>query len=185
MKIIIEKNEIEFSFEKYCKLIISVAPKADLVGLSELRLVERYTHPKSDEKSVAHYLQGKNGKNAIVEIHLPNTLSQNISEYYFEKYPEIAALFLSGILFHEIGHHVHQFKRYGVKKNEAEQFADKYSGAGYFLYLKSRKDQILKSYKKGSAILSGWNKEEKAKFKESEIELSKWLEENPKEVPFP
>lgn len=185
MKIITIRNEIKFPFEKYCNIILSIVPKSDLVGISEIRFVEKFSHPKSNQEALAHYLQGANGKNAIIEIHMPNLLKQKISQYYYEIHPEIAALYLSGIIFHEIGHHVHQFKRHGVKKNRVEKFAESYSNAGYFNYLRYRKQRILSSYTWGSRGFVHWNKEERNQFKESRQELIELLKENKDGIPFP
>ncbi|MCP3940315.1 MAG: hypothetical protein GY710_02390 [Desulfobacteraceae bacterium] len=183
MKIIQQQNNVKFPFEYYCNLFISLVPPSDLIGISEIRFIERFIHPKSNQKALAHYLRGMNGKTAVIEIHIPNLLKLNISQIYYEMYPEIAALNISGIIFHEIGHHVHQFKRHSVKN--IEKFADSYSKAGYFKYLQSRQQKILKSLTWASINLIQWNKKERAEFKKSKKKLTIWLKENPKGLPFP
>ena len=185
MNIVTLQNNLKFPFKKYCNLFLSLVPPSDLIGIGEIRFVEKFAHPKSDKKALTHYLQGINGKTAVIEIHIPNLLKLNISLVYYEKYPEIAALNLSGIIFHEIGHHVHQFKRHGVKKDKIENFADSYSKAGYFKYLQSRQKIILKSITWASINLIRWNKKERAEFKKSKKELTSWLRENPKGLSFP
>ncbi len=185
MKIIITNNKIEFPFEKYCILIFSVSPKSDLIGISEVRFIDKFSHPKSDKVSLACYLQGTNGKSAAIEVNIPNISKSKITKYYFERHPEIAALWLSEILFHEMGHHVHHFKRHGIKKKLQEHFSDKYAEAGYFQYFQSRKEKILLSYKLGSYNFLEWSKEDRNKFKANRQELIDWLEANKGGIPFP
>ncbi len=165
--------------------MLAIAPNNDLVGIHEIRFVEKFTHPKSNHESLAHYLRGTNGKSAVINFHMPNILEHAIDQYYFEVHPEIAALLLSEILFHEIGHPVHYFKKHGIKKKKMEKFADKYAKAGYFNYLKSRKRKILNSYKLASFNFIDWNKEQRASFEANRQELIDWLKENSEGIGFP
>ncbi len=185
MKIIVTKNEIDFPFEKYCNFILTVAEKPDLIGISEIRFIQEFSHPKSDKASLACYLQGANGKNAVIELNIPNISKEKIANYYFERHPEIAALWLSEIIFHEIGHHVHHFKRHGIKKTKNENFSGKYAGSGYYHYLLSRKEKILASYKWGARNFIELSTEERNQFKENHQDLIDWLVKNKEGIPFP
>lgn len=185
MNIVTQQKMIQFPFEKYCDLFLSIIPPFDLIGIEEIRFVDIFFSPKSNSKALAHYVKGLNGKKAIIEINTTNLLKLNISELYYEIYPEIAALNLSGIVFHEIGHHVHQFRRHGVQKSRIERFADDYSKAGYFNYLKSRQKKILKSFTWGSLDFLHWGKKERKEFKKSKKELLSWLGEIKEGMPFP
>lgn len=185
MKIVILYNKIDFPFEEYCKYILSVAPKSDLAGISELRFVKKFSHPKANKNSLACYLQKTNGNSAAIEINLPNISKERIKPYFFERHPEVASLWLSEIIFHEIGHHVRHLRTHGIKKKKSEKFSNDYAVAGYYHYLKSRKDKILTSYKWGSRNILEWNKEDRQTFKENRQDLINWLEQNKKGIPFP
>ncbi len=185
MKITVEETDVKFSFKKYCKLILSVAPKWDILGIKEIRFVEKFYYPKSDHSSPAHYLRGANGKNAIIELNLPNVFEHIVSQYYFEKHPEIAALKLSQVIFHEIGHHAHFHKRHGIKKKRHENFANKYGAAGYLNYLTLRKNKIIASYKWAERNIFEWSKKERNMFKENRQEITDWLKKNKNGMPFP
>jgi hypothetical protein len=86
-------------------------------------------HQKSDKTSVACYLEGKNGKQSNIEINTVNLTNEKIPAYLFNRHHEIAALFLSEIIAHEVGHHAHRFKRHGVNNKKAEKFAEMYARA--------------------------------------------------------
>ena len=120
-------------------------PENDLVGISELRFVKKFTHPKSDKESLASYFQGKNGKDAFIEVNMTNVLKTYIPEYLFYTHSEIVALYLSELIAHEVGHHAHTFRRHGVKKKKHEKFDSDYAKAGYYQYLNSRSQKILSS----------------------------------------
>ncbi len=185
MKIITNSNKFDFPFEKYCRSILSVVPKNDLVGIKEIRFIDKFTHPKSDKESLAIYIQGNNGKNAIIEMHIPNITNHKIPEYYFEIHHEIAALLISEIIFHEIGHHVHHFKKHGIKKEKHEIYADNYAKAGYYQYLKLRRKKILPSYKWGSRNFLVFNKEQRKSFTDNYQDIINWMEKHKNGIPFP
>ncbi len=102
----------------------------------------------------------------------------------FELYPEIAALFLSEVIAHEIGHHVHTFRRTGIAKRFLEKFANKYAIAGYNNYLISRQSKILSSYKWASWNLFMFNKEDRRLFSSARYEIINWIEKKGC-IPFP
>ncbi len=185
MKIVTRYDNSKFPFQKYSALMLSVAPRTDLIGISEILFVENFNHPKSNHDALAHYLEGTNGKNSTIELHIPNIVANQIQDFYFEVYPEIAGLLLSEIFFHEIGHHAHRFKRHAVKKNENEKFANKYAKAGYLNYFKSRHKKILRSYLFASWSFILFNKAERTMFKDGRKDLINWLHENPKGIDFP
>ena len=99
VKIIKQFSElIPFSFEEYCNLILSVAPKEDLLGITEIRFVERFSRGKKDDEAIAKYLREHKGKTASIEVNIFNLIKDKIPKYLFEDYPEIGALFLSEII---------------------------------------------------------------------------------------
>ncbi len=185
MKVIVDSNIVKFPFIKFCQLILSVVPQKDLIGIKEIRFINIFSHPKSDKDSLGCYLQGLNGKEASIEIHIPNIQKYIISEYYFKRHPEIAALLISETIFHEIGHHVHTFKKHGIKKGKYEPFANKYAIAGYYHYINNRRKRILSSYKWGSRNFIEWNKEERKTFTKKYQEIVDWMDKNKDGIPFP
>jgi hypothetical protein len=185
MKVIVKNCKISFPFDEYCRLIINVLPETDMVGIEEIRFVDIFSHAKSDNASVACYLEGENGKQSNIEINTDNLIKEKIPEYLFKRHQEIAALFLSEIIAHEVGHHAHRFKRHGVRKNKAEKFADMYAKAGYYSYLSVRKRKILLTYKMASCNIFFYDKKDRQLFFESRRELVDWIENNPTGIKFP
>jgi hypothetical protein len=185
MKVTIRNIKLNFPFDKYCKLIFAVPPTKDLIGIREIRFVETYSHPKTDQDALGCYLQGNNGRNAVIEIHIPNILKGKIHEFNFKNYPEVAALILSQVLFHQIGHHVHKFKRHGVKKEKREIFTAKYIAASYYRYLLSRKAKILAEYRRASRNIHEIDEEGRYSALTSQSEIIGWLEEHREGVEFP
>ena len=185
MKVTIRNIKLNFPFDKYCKLIFAVPPTKDLIGIREIRFVDTYSRPKTDHDALGCYLQGNNGRNAVIEIHIPNILKGKIHEFNFTNYPEVAALLLSQVVFHEIGHHVHKFKRHGVKKEKMENFAAKYTAACYYRYLSSRKAKILAEYRRASRNILEMDEEGRDSALKSRDEIIAWLEEHREGVEFP
>ena len=185
MKVTLRNINLNFPFDKYCKLIFAVPPAKDLVGIREIKFVDTYSHPKTDQDALGCYLQGNHGQNAAIEIHIPNILKGKIHEFNFANYPEVAALLLSQVVFNEIGHHVHKFKRRGVKKEKSEVFAAKYTAACYYRYLSSRKAQILADYNRASENIHEIDEEGRYSALNSQSEIIGWLEEHKEGVPFP
>ncbi len=185
MKIVAENINYRFPFKTYCNYIISIIPPNDVIGISEIRFINNFSHPKTDKDFLACYLQGNNGKNANIEVHLPNLVKHKIAETLFEFYFEIAALYLSGIISHEIGHHAHTFKRHSVKKAKHEEFADQYGRAGYHNYLLSRSNKILRSFKWGSHLYFINDKQTRESFSTNRKDIIDWLKVNTNEISFP
>jgi hypothetical protein len=185
MKVTIRDINLNFPFDKYCKLIFAAVPAKDLVGILEIIFVDKYSHRKTDHDALARYLQGNKGRNAVIEIHIPNILKGKIHEFTFTKYPEVAALLLSQVVFHEIALHVHKFKRRGVKKEKIEIFAAQYTTACYYRYLSSRKAKILAEYNKASRNIQKIDEEGRTAARNSRDEIIAWLEQNKEGVPFP
>jgi hypothetical protein len=165
--------------------MIDVVPSNDVIGICELRFVKTFSNPKTGRDALGSYLQGRNGRDARIEISIPNVLERMISNFNFTKYTEVAALLLSQIVFHEIGHHVHTFKRHGVVKNSREDFADRYTSACYYRYLSARKDKILAEYRRGSWNFLEMDKDGRNKARSSRHDIKAWLKENAEGVPFP
>jgi|GEM_PF-6042754 len=185
MKVTIRNIKLNFPFDKYCKLIFAVPPAEDLKGIREIRFVDTYSHPKTDQDALSCYLQGNNGRNAVIEVHIPNILKAKIHEFNFTNYPEVAALLLSQVVFNEIGHHVHKFKRRVVKKEKREIFIAKYTAACYYRYLSSRKAKILADYRRASENIHAIDEEGRYSALNSQSEIMGWLETHREGVPFP
>jgi len=185
MKVIIRNINLKFPFDSYCKLIFAVPPTKDLTGIREIRFVDTYSHRKTDQDAFACYLQGNKGRNAVIEIHIPNILKGKIHEFTFTDYPEVAALLLSQVIFQEIALHVHKFKRRGVKKEKIEIFAAQYTTACYYRYLSSRKAKILAEYRRASRNNLKMDEEGRDRARNSEYEIIAWLEQYKEGVPFP
>jgi hypothetical protein len=185
MKVTIRNIRLNFPFDKYCNLMFAVPPREDIIGIHEIRFVDTYSNPKTDHDGFGCYLQGNNGRNAVIEINIPNILKGKIDEFNFTKYPEVAALLLSQVVFHEIGHHVHTFKRHGVKKGKREDFAAKYTTACYYRHLLSRKAKILAEYRRGSWNILYMDKGGRDSARKSRDEIISWLKKHREGVPFP
>ena len=187
MKIVTEISsyKFKFPFEKYCNQIIACIPDKDLVGIKLIRFVDHFSHPESDKNNAANYYQGRNGKDAFIEIHIPNVVDKQIPDYLFETNPEIAGLLISEIIGHEIGHHVHQFKRHKVRKQQFESFAGHYAKATYFNYLKSRSSKILSSYRWASLNAFIFRKKDRQSFAKNRQDLINWLDDNKQGLSFP
>ena len=185
MKVFIKNSVIAFPFDNYCQLIFDIIPKSDTIGIDEIRFIERFSHPKSDQCSIACYLEAEHGNRSNIEINLKNVIKEKIPEYLFKNNQEIAALFLSEIISHEVGHHAHRFKRHGVKKEKAESFAEKYAKAGYFNYLRQRKNKILADYRRASLNVFAFDKKGRQSFSLSRQELINWINDNPNGIEFP
>jgi hypothetical protein len=177
--------DLHFPFEKYSDLMFSAVPKDDIIGIGEIRFVDSYSNRRGDRNSLGCYVRGTNGRNASIEINIPNILKERIHEFNFARYPEVAALLLSQVVFHEIGHHVHTFKRHGVNKEKKEGFAEKYTAACYYRYLSSRKMKILADYKRGSRNFLEMNRDGRKSARKSHDDIIAWLEKNKEGVSFP
>ncbi|MCP4137436.1 MAG: hypothetical protein GY754_41095 [bacterium] len=162
-----------------------VIPDKDLLGIRKIRIAENFSHKKCNNNSLGCYIPDQKGTHCIIEINIINLLKKKIPKYLFELYPEIAALFLSEVIAHEIGHHVHTFKRTGITKRSHEKFANKYAIAGYSNYLISRQSTILSSYKWASWNLFMFNKQNRRAFSSARCELINWIENNKRGIPFP
>jgi len=179
-KLIIGSFEnLSFNFNKYINCMLNVIPKNDLSGITTIEVINleisNYENPKD---FTAQYWPSNDGKDSRIEVNVRKISSEVIPEYIFNIYKEVAALWLSEYIFHEIGHHVHQFKRHGVKKKKYEEFASKYAKAGYLNYLISRKRKILKSFKIGTLDIISLNKKERKIMKKNFDDLCTWLKQN-------
>ena len=150
MKVLVETKVTEFDFKKFAEYILKVVPIHDVAGIQKIAFKDNFSHPKSDPNSLACYLKGGNGTTSYIEVNVKNIIKEKIPTFIFKRHPEIAALWLAEIIFHEIGHHAHNFKRHGIEFKKHENFAGQYAKAGYYRYLISRKDRILASYKWGA-----------------------------------
>lgn len=183
MSLKIEKNEkinLKFNFEKYITLILSLVPRENLVGLSRIRILDNV---EIGDDFKARYIPTPNGKQCEIEINLSSLNKENIPKYLFNKYPEIAGLLLSEYIFHEIGHHIHSFKKHGVKKQNQETFANEYAKKGYYAYIDRRKRKILISYFLASIDIFLFNKQERKMFADSRSEIITWYNKLDKRKP--
>lgn len=185
MKIDILQSHYSFDFESYCELIVKSIPQTDIVGIKYLRFVREFSNKLSNPKSPACYLSNPGGFGSAIEVHVDNLAQASIPEYLLNTHPEIAALFLAEIIGHEVGHHVHGYKRHGLKKKEEEVFAAKYAKAVYFNYLQSRRKQVLAAYTRASRSFLSFDKIGRKKFADSKQELIQWLNANNDGISFP
>ena len=169
---------VKFPFEKYIQLILAALPPNDLIGINEIRIVEKFSNSKNPENTLACYRLGSNPRDAAIEIHLPRFMEHKVVKCVFESHPEIAAYILSITLCHEIGHHAHRSWRHGVKKPNEEQFADNYARAGSLSYLKSRSSRILSSYRWASRNFLLFGKESRKIFRKARREVVYRLKKN-------
>lgn len=187
VKISVEQPSIvEFPFEKYCGYILSVLPKKDLLGLKEIKFVTDFSAvSRENREAMAWYCYEQKSNSAHIEVNVKKLIKNQIPEYLFNFYRDIAALLLAEIVAHEIGHHVHTFHRHGIKKKRRESFADQYSKAGYFHYLKFRRRQIIFSYRFASLNVFKFDHDARQSFSSARKEIIKWLRENENGIPFP
>ncbi len=185
MKVTVGKIDLKFPFDKYCKLIFAVPPAEDLAGIREIRFVDTFSHRKTDSDAFAQYLKTNKGRDAAIEIHIPNIVKGKIHEFTFKKYPEVAGLLLSQVIFNEVAKHVYKLKRKRVKKEEIEVFAAQYTTACYYLYLSSRKPKILSEYRRASEDIIDMDEQGRIAANASRDEIIAWLEQNKGGIPFP
>ena len=179
-------DNINFSFQKYINKFLSIVPETDLIGISKIKIINKLqVTNKKAKKTYASYIPSANNKNCVIEIYINTLIKKKIPKYLFNNYAEIAALLLSEYIFHEIGHHVHLFKKHGIKKERFEKFSAQYAKAGYFNYLKSRKLSIMISYRIASLNIFSFNKIERKMFAESRKELIEWIKNNKADISFP
>lgn len=174
VEILIEKDiGIQFNFRKYINLFLSVIPEWDLVGIITIRIMKTF----DDANSIyARYVLAENEKKGLIEINIGSILKNAIPKYLFHYYGEIAALLLSEYVFHEIGHHVHLFKKHGVKKKMHESFSHEYARRFYYQYYVFRKKTILRSYMFASLNVFMFSSKERKMFAKSRKELINWKE---------
>lgn len=178
MVVVEDTGDNNFPFKEYIADILSVLPESDLIGIAKISIVRGLTkiaNKKND--SYARYLPIENGKRSEIEINYVALLRERIPKYLFKSYPEIAALLLSEYIYHEIGHHIHLFKKHGIRKRSHEFFANKYAKRGYFKYLFLKQKEILLSYKFASWNILMFDKEERKMFREGRKELLAILEQ--------
>lgn len=169
------KIELKFDFSKYINLILSVMPQKHLIYLNQINFVDCY-NPEigCDEKGLGCYFFNK--KDGTILINLPNVIDDKIPLYIFNHYVEIASLFLSEIIGHEVGHHVCRFWKHGIV--DRENYANKYAEVCYLNYFRSRKKMILFSFFLGEINVLDFSKEDRHLFKIRRKEHSAWLLEH-------
>ena len=177
MKIWADKDKrCYFDYVKYCGMILSLIPKEDIIGISEIRFVNEFSIDFAKMDQIAYYQGGENGKKAVIEINIKN-IKKIIPEHILGIHAEIAALLLSEIIGHEVGHHVRKFKRHGLPKKKSEFFAEKYGKACFYSYLRSRSKKILNSFRIGSLLFFIYDRKTRSNFIESRSRIKQWLNE--------
>jgi hypothetical protein len=174
---------IDYDFRLKIEKIMKIAQREEIVGIDCISVVDEFSHTKCFINSLGCYIPRLNDNKFRIELCLPNILNEKIPEYIFNDYKEIASLFLSEVVFHEVGHHVHHFYRHNIKNGEA--FAQKYAEAGYFNYLYTHKKEILKQYRSASLNLIKFDYKSRDKFKLARKELVHWLKNNKDGIDFP
>ncbi len=169
------EKEIQFNFERYVKLILSVIPENHLLLLEKIHFVDQYNKNIGCDKNGygCYFFERKQGH---ILVNLSNITKSRIPPYLFDYYSEIAALYLSEILGHEIGHHVEHFWRHGIKNKES--FAHKYSETCYFNYFKLRKKLILLTYFLAGINILDFSKDDRMLFKKRRREHLQWYQDN-------
>ena len=180
-----ENDNFRFPYKKYCNYILNVFPQNDILGIADISFVSVFSHSKTDKDALAIYKRAESYKDACVEINMPNILKVNLNELLFTLHHELAALYLSELIAHEIGHHVHYYKRHGIKKRNQEVFADRYAEAGLYNYLRSRLNKILRSCTIGSHMYFIYDKNERDSFIERKKSILAFLSDNNGGVDFP
>lgn len=178
--IIIDSNiDINFDFKKYCNLILGLVPKNDLLKLPKIRFIFSQTNG-SKEKAIATYFPS--ASSGYICIDLSQLMIEQIPEYLFKDYHEIAALYLSEVIGHEIGHHAHTFWRHGIK--EKEDFANNYAIALYYRYFLHRKFFITLNFNTAILNIFQFNKSERVQIRNAKKELIEWISLG-KDISFP
>lgn len=117
------ETRLPFDVDATIHKLITVVPREHLVGLDIIILVDQVTHKRG--KNAAGIYQQKHG-------HEPATIQIGLKTIYrglpriFPFLPFVNKFLLARTLYHEIGHH-YQRLVHGVKKKDAEQFAENYS----------------------------------------------------------
>jgi hypothetical protein len=176
---------VRFPFETYIHLILGVLPPSDLIGIREIRVVERLSGNDSSDTMLGCYYPGRSTRDGVIEIHLPNILKHITREGTFRLHPEIAAYKLSWTLCHEVGYHAHRAWRHGVKKPQREVFAERSAHAGAFAYLKSRSSKIFSSYRWASWDFLFYGFKGVRYWRKTRRELLQWLDSNESGIEFP
>ncbi len=87
VKILVKsKGTLDFPFKKCCDLILSIVPKEDILGISEIRIIEIFSNPNTQKGSIAIYFQEKKGQGCIIEINVIEVMKNQIPKYLFEDY---------------------------------------------------------------------------------------------------
>ncbi len=165
---------LKFNFYKYVNLILEIIPKRDVLSLDRIDFVNSYNnYTVSNDNSLACYLATRQGGAIVVNIR--NVIHHKIPEYIFNYYSEIASLFLSEIIGHEIGHHIIKYQRHGTKNEEI--YAINYARSCYLNYFISRHKSILSAYLLGSINYLNFSRKQRAMFRTSRKELIDFLRE--------
>lgn len=169
---------LKFDFNKYVSLIFSAIPDKHLVYLNQINFVDSYDKSIGCDKHSlgCYYFIRKEG---VVLINLGNLTKDKIPIYIFNYYAEVASLFLSKIIGHEVGHHVARFWKHGIK--DQESYANKYAESCYFNYLGSRRKMILFSFFLGEINVLDFSKEDRTIFRQRRKEHSAWFRRKTRE----
>ncbi|HID70795.1 MAG TPA: hypothetical protein EYP35_10170 [Desulfobacterales bacterium] len=169
------KQDIKFDFNKHVDLILSVVPQNHLILLDKISFVDSYDKKIGCDQDGfgCYYFEKKSG---TILINLSNLIKHRIPLYLLNYYVEIASLYLSEIIGHEIGHHVDRFWKHGTK--DKERYAQKYAEVCYYNYFKKRKKTILLSYFLGEINILDFSKKDRLLFKERRKEHSQWFHDN-------
>jgi len=104
------------------------------------------------------YLQGNNGGNAVIKYTFQIFLRGKSMGSTLLTTRKWQPCFSRKLIFQEIGHHVHKFKRHGVRKKKGRFLSPNIQLLVYYRYLSSRKDQNLAEYKRAHRIFMRWTK---------------------------
>jgi len=130
MNIIIKeeyRQSYPISFEKLTRKLLSIIPKKEIAGIGEIIIVDtlygsKYLTKKGKRTGGQYYFKNK-GELAKIKLSL-SAIYRGMPRILFY-FPLIAEFAFASVLYHEIGHHI-QYSTHGIKKENEEDFADKY-----------------------------------------------------------
>ena len=115
--------QIPLNFERIVVELLKVVPNEHLLGLGSISIIDKFTL-KKDKGTLGKYWQKYGLEKARIEIAVEYLY--NLKKPYMLRYfPVPGKIYLSAVLYHEIGHHYVHFT-HGVSEKDDEKFADQY-----------------------------------------------------------
>ena len=115
--------QIPLNFERIVVKLLKVVPNEHLIGLESISIIDKFTQ-KKDKGAWGAYRPKYGLEKARIEIAVEYLY--NLKKPYMLRYfPVHGKIYLSAVLYHEIGHHYVHFT-HGISEKDDEQFADQY-----------------------------------------------------------